>query len=299
MDTRKLKLIRSLHLLGAIPDDQLILLGERLKAVPVSDGAVLFEEGSQGAGMYFVSEGRIRISKRVSGQAFKDLAILGPGEYFGEMELVGGAKRSARASAIGDAVVFELGRDDMNDWLKSHPDRALGFFAELARTQSKRLNRTSSELALLYDLSNLILEPHADGKDLLTKVLNHIIPHLEGSWQAAAYLYNIYNQEMDRVASHGQIEDAPFRGKLPPPSENRDAWIDDRSYYASLPGLDRPHGYLFFQSIDPLTDADRTNTGRTLTTVTRLLAAAVENIKLQNEASLRDRLKAQSYGTRI
>lgn len=295
----KLTLLKSLNLLRKIPDDQLARLGETLKAISLADGEVLFEEGSQGAGMYFVSEGKIKISKRASGDQFKDLAILPAGAYFGEGDLVGSSTRSARASAAGAAVVMELGRDAMHAWLNAHPSGAMAFYAELAQIQSARLRRTSNELTLFFDLANLIVERHPAPKALLQRAFAHIAPHLEGSWTAAAYLYNPYNDEMERVALHGGLDDAPLAAALPKPTEARDAWVDPRSYYATLPGPKRPMGYLLFQASSPLTDEERTNTSRILVTVTRLLTAAVENINFHTEETLRARLKAQSYGPGI
>jgi CRP-like cAMP-binding protein len=295
----KLSLLKSLNLLRKIPDEQLSLLGEKLKPLTLPDGAVLFEEGSQGTGMYFVSEGKIKISKLASGGVFNDLAILPAGAYFGEGDLVGATKRSARASADGAAVVMELAREDMQAWLKANHSGALAFYAELAQIQSARLRRTSNELTLFFDLSSLIVERHATPKALLHKAFGHVAPHMEGAWTAAAYLYNPYNDEMERVAAHGAPQEDTLAAKLPKATDSKDVWIDERSYYATLPGPKRPLGYLLFQAASPLSEEERNNTSRILVTVTRLLTAAVENINFQTEEALRARLKAQSYGPGI
>jgi hypothetical protein len=297
VDPEKLKLLKSLHLLDHIPEGQLATLEQFLKPVQLKDAAILFEEGSTGESLYFVSGGHITISKKVSGKVFKDLAILGPGDCFGEMALVEATPRSARASASGDTVVLELHRNDLNRWLKEHPSLAIGFFAELVQVQSQRLRRSSREIALLFDLSNLLLEPCPSGKDLLGKILAHVVPHLDGSWTAAAYLYNLYNDEMDFVASEGGGDFAKFSGKLPPPTETRSLWIEGSAYYVSLPGAKRPYGYLLFHSQNPLTEENRTELGRTLGTVARLLTSALENINFRSEDALRARLsKSSSYG---
>lgn len=298
MEPEKLKLLKSLHLLDQIPEEQLSTLEQFLKPTQLKDGEVLFEEGTKGESLYFVSSGRIKISKKVSGKDFKDLAILGPGDCFGEMALVEATSRSARASAAGETVVLELHRNDLNRWLKEHPSLAIGFFAELVQVQSQRLRRSSNEIALLFDLSNLLLEPCPSGKALLGKILAHVVPHLDGSWTAAAYLYNPYNDEMDFVASEGKTDFAALAPKLPPATETRSLWIDGSAYYVSLPGAKRPYGYLLFHSQNPLTDENRTELGRTLGTVARLLTSALENINFRAEDALRARLsKSSSYGT--
>src|ERR1019366_7270978 len=133
MDQEKLKLLKSLHLLDQIPEDQLTTLEKFLKPVSLKDGEVLFEEGSRGESLFFVSSGHIKISKKVSGQDFKDLAIMGPGDSFGEMAVIEAVTRSARAAASGETVVFKLRRDDLNLWLKENPKAAMAFFAQLVQ----------------------------------------------------------------------------------------------------------------------------------------------------------------------
>jgi CRP/FNR family transcriptional regulator, cyclic AMP receptor protein len=61
-------------------------------------GEVVFEENSQGREMFVVHTGRVRISIDGSDREHL-LAVLGPGEVFGEMALVDGAPRSATATA--------------------------------------------------------------------------------------------------------------------------------------------------------------------------------------------------------
>jgi CRP-like cAMP-binding protein len=290
----RLQLLKSVRLLETIPEGQLATLGEFLAPVEFTDGAVIFEEGGHGDSLYFVTSGRVRISKRVSAGEMKDLAILGPGDCFGEMALVDDVARSAQAAAVGTAKLFRLHRDDMNRWLKSHPELAVDFFSHLVQVLSRRLRRTSGELTLIYDLSHMLLEPWESGKALLAKVLGHVVPHLEGNWSAAAHLYNVFNDEMDFVAGGGPFDFAGVQGKLPPVKETRNIWIEDHVYYVSLPGEKRPHGYLIFHSEADLKDEQRTEIGRTLTTVAQFLSSALENIDHRVEEGLRERLKQKT-----
>jgi len=70
-------------------------------------GEVVFREGETGQTMFVVRKGRIRISKQVrNGQ--KTFALLGPGEFFGEMAIINGQPRSASAEAVEDAQLLEV-----------------------------------------------------------------------------------------------------------------------------------------------------------------------------------------------
>lgn len=299
MDPEKQKLLKSLRLLDKIPEKDLASLDPFLKPVALKDGEVLFEEGSRGESLYFISSGKIRIAKKISGGEFKDLAILSAGESFGEMAAIEVLPRSAQASASGDASLLELSRGDLNRWLASSGELATSFFSDLVQVQSKRLRRTSTEITMLFDLSNLFLEPCPNGKALLGKVIAHVAPHLPGAWSAAAALYNMFNEEMEPIGAPGSFELGPLAGKLPPPAESKSLWLDDSAYYAALPGPKRPYGYFIFRCAAAVSEDERNELGRALDTVARLSSSALENINFRNEEALRARLgkASQTYGS--
>lgn len=297
MSADKLKLLKSLRLLQGAGDAELAALGDYLKPRELKDGDVVFEEGSKGDSLFFVSQGKIRISKKISGGAARDLAILEAGDCFGEMALVDAGGRSARASASGASTVLELSRAELERWLKKNPQLAMQFFAELVQIQSRRLRRTSGELALLHDLTNLFLDPGETSRELLTKALARVVPHLDGSWTAGAWLYNIFNDELEEAARVGKLDAAGLQKKLPPWRETRYAWLDDRSFYAALPALKGTLGYLLLRA-DAAVDAEsRGELARVLQSTAQLLASALENVNFRNEDVLRARLKGATGGS--
>ncbi|MBI3548893.1 MAG: cyclic nucleotide-binding domain-containing protein [Elusimicrobia bacterium] len=290
-DQDKLKLLKSLRLLERIPQDKLSALGDFLEPQTFKDGAVVFDEGSVGDSLFFVSSGCIRIMKKVKeadgGTAYKDLAVLHPGDCFGEMVLFDeSAARSARAAASGESVVLKLERKQLVRWLESNPSLAVGFFTELVQVLSQRLRRSSNEQTLLFDLTQWLLEPVQSGKELLKKVLSHLVPHMEGTWTAGAYLYNEFNDEMDLVASEGSFSD----DKVEMPRSSDSTWIDEKNYLIPFPGKKKLQGYLIFRTANPLPPQEKAEISRTLTTAARLIASSLENINFRTEDSLRSRL---------
>ncbi|TBR21681.1 hypothetical protein EPO15_09635, partial [bacterium] len=61
----KTTLLKSLKLLHGIPEDQLGTLGEFLVARKFEDGAAVFEEGTKGSSLFFVTDGNVRIAKQL------------------------------------------------------------------------------------------------------------------------------------------------------------------------------------------------------------------------------------------
>ncbi|MDP2181194.1 MAG: cyclic nucleotide-binding domain-containing protein [Actinomycetota bacterium] len=67
-------------------------------------GQAIVREGDSGDEMYIVRSGKVRVSKG-SGADSVTLAVLGSGEFFGEMALMGEYKRSATATAETDTTL--------------------------------------------------------------------------------------------------------------------------------------------------------------------------------------------------
>ena len=73
-------------------------------------GAVLFQQGDAGDEMYVIERGRVRLSLG-TGDPGEELAVLGPGDFFGELSLLGRAPRTATAVAVEDALLLVIRRD--------------------------------------------------------------------------------------------------------------------------------------------------------------------------------------------
>lgn len=290
----KIQLLKSLKLMAGVPDQDLAELVNFLAPREYSDGDAVFEEGSKGSSLFFITDGQVRIAKHLKsegGSSYKELALLGPGDCFGEMALIDvDAARSAAAIASGPATLFELSREDLNRWLAANPGLAMGFFSRLVQTLSGRLRRSSNELTLLFDLSHLLLEPFTSATAMFDKAMPRIMQYLEGEWVAGAYLYNQFNDEMDLVDVEGAYQ-AAVEGLKIDPAAAQNSWIDDATYQVVFPGKKRPQGSIVFHRSAPLDKESRNETARTLTTSARLIASALENISWRAEEDMRARLK--------
>jgi uncharacterized protein (TIGR02266 family) len=74
------------------------------------DGQIIFREGTSGNWVYVILRGNVEISKTIAGTVHP-IAVLKPGEVFGEIGYLGGVKRTATARAIGDTSLGIIDRN--------------------------------------------------------------------------------------------------------------------------------------------------------------------------------------------
>lgn len=109
----------------------------------VVKGEVLFAEGEPGDRMYVIVDGKVKLGQTSVDGRESLLAVLGPGEMFGELSLFDPGQRTSTATALTDAVVLGLGNDQLRPWLAGRPEVATALLQALAR----RLRRTNEAMA--------------------------------------------------------------------------------------------------------------------------------------------------------
>ena len=116
--------LRGVHIFVDVDHEQLLLLSDKLLRRSFRRGEVIFHQYEPGDQMYIVKEGQVKISIMSSGGLEKDIALLHPGECFGEMALLDGSNRSATATAVNSTQTLALYREDFMDFLNEHPEVA-------------------------------------------------------------------------------------------------------------------------------------------------------------------------------
>ncbi len=96
-------------------------------------GETIFRHGDVGNALYFLESGRVKVV--VTSEQGEDvlLAVLGPGEVFGELSIFDGLPRSATVEVIEDATALALDRQAFQDYLRQEPDVAFHLLASLSR----------------------------------------------------------------------------------------------------------------------------------------------------------------------
>ena len=134
--------LRSVPLFSSLDSKATAELGEYLTIHDYPKTARIFRYGDPGDAMYLIDVGKVRISITDADGADVTLTELGPGDFFGDMAMLDGHGRSANATAIEDARLAKLTRDDFLTFMQSDSRVTL----ELLTALTQRLRRTDELL---------------------------------------------------------------------------------------------------------------------------------------------------------
>ena len=109
-------------------------------------GEVLFTAGEQGAEMYVVRSGAVRVFVTSRGVE-KTLAVLGAGEFVGEMSILTDQPRTATAVVVEDADLLVVGVRVLEEMIVHNTEIALRLIRKLAR----RLESADSLIQVLLN----------------------------------------------------------------------------------------------------------------------------------------------------
>ncbi len=148
MDDR-VEQLRKVELFSGLKPEALDLIAKVSSEETHALGTKLFQHGDAGDKLYLILEGKIRISRDVPGMGEEALAVLGPGEVFGEMALLDESPRSADARVHERCRLLTIPKDGFDDLLFLHKDLAYEVLWSIVRMLVNRLRETTNKLTFL------------------------------------------------------------------------------------------------------------------------------------------------------
>jgi CRP/FNR family cyclic AMP-dependent transcriptional regulator len=124
--------LRQAPLFSALDDEAATALRASMSETKIRRGEVLFREGDSGDRLFVVTDGKIKLGRSSTDGRENLLAILGPGQMFGELSLFDPGPRSATVTAVTDVSMLVLSHDEMVRWLSGRPEVARGLLSQLA-----------------------------------------------------------------------------------------------------------------------------------------------------------------------
>ncbi len=135
----KRRLIGSVTLFAGLSDKDLDALIAVARNTRLAARERLFHKGDEGTQVYVVIRGRLKALTTSDEGDDVVFSILGEGEVFGEIALLGRPQRTATVTAITPCDLLVIDRRDFLQYLRSHPEASIELLAVLA----ERLKRVS------------------------------------------------------------------------------------------------------------------------------------------------------------
>lgn len=137
--------LRQAPLFSSLDDEAASALRASMGEAGLRRGEVLFHEGDSGDKLYIVLDGKVKLGRSSPDGRESLLAILGPGQMFGELSLFDPGPRSATVTAVTDTTFASLSHDDLLKWLDGRPMVANVLLSQLA-SRLRKANDVVSDL---------------------------------------------------------------------------------------------------------------------------------------------------------
>ena len=129
--------LNGVPLFTGMSDDEHGILAEWFEVSDANAGTALVSEGAEGHSFYVLLDGAAEVT--VGGEA---VATYGPGDYFGEMAILGGGRRNATVTVTAPSRLLSMFGSEFRTLQHVQPDVA----AQLEETMRRR----SAELSDLH-----------------------------------------------------------------------------------------------------------------------------------------------------
>ncbi len=123
-------------------------ISQRLVPRRFGSGQIIFHHGDPGGLLYIITSGKVKITYSTPEGQEALLAILGAGDFFGELALLDDSPRSATAESLVPTETLTLRRRAFMQYITENPDFSLHVLKTLA-VHIRRLNSQISDIFFL------------------------------------------------------------------------------------------------------------------------------------------------------
>ncbi len=141
--TREEQLLRSSPLMATMDPASAMALISEMTRREMPRGTIIFNENEEGATMYVIVKGKVKMARTARDGRENLLGLLGVGDMLGELTVFDPGPTVARAHTVEDSVLYELPKDGLDHWLENH----LEMGHHLNRALAQRIRRLSNAMA--------------------------------------------------------------------------------------------------------------------------------------------------------
>jgi CRP-like cAMP-binding protein len=139
----KKEFLTKIDFLKEIPENEIIQLIDSLERITYNKGQTIIFQGEISNRLYLISEGKVSVWIK-QGKEKKQVALLGQGEYFGEMSLLEPITASATLRAEEQCELFTLSREKLISVTNKFP-KSIDKIREKILKRKEELGKNRSE----------------------------------------------------------------------------------------------------------------------------------------------------------
>ena len=102
-------------------------LAEHAEKLSYHDGETIIAEGDAAERFYVIAQGEVAVTRHTPEGEQIELAMLGPGQFFGEVGLLAETRRTATVRAVGEVELLALSWQEFQETLEQSDDTQRGF----------------------------------------------------------------------------------------------------------------------------------------------------------------------------
>jgi small-conductance mechanosensitive channel/CRP-like cAMP-binding protein len=131
------------YLFASLDDDERHLIAEKLVELRYAQDEIIIREGEQDESFFVIELGTVEVYLLSAHGNRKILTTLGEGDFFGEIALLTGQKRTANVRALTDVRVQRLDKDSFKEILERKPE----ILDEISSVLSRRKDQLNMLMA--------------------------------------------------------------------------------------------------------------------------------------------------------
>ena len=200
------EVLAEVPLFADLADKERATLADRVDIVTIAEGETLFEYGDPGDWMGVVLTGAVELTVKTKTGESVFLELIEPGDFFGEISLLDGGSRTARATVKDSGEMIVVDRGDLDELLRIKPAAALNLLTATGkrlRTNAAVLRNTAAKNSYEAAEEQLnVIQQAADWVANFSGSLSFLIIHIIG--------FTIYILLNVGLFSFGNFDAFPF-----------------------------------------------------------------------------------------
>jgi CRP-like cAMP-binding protein len=127
--------LRTTPIFRQLDDESIDELGQRMHPLSYAPGEYIMRQNHAGDSMYFVIDGQAAITIEGEDNTARQVAVISPGDFFGEASLLTGAARNASAIAVSRLDCYRLDKAGLQGLMRRRPELAEDMAVVIAHRQ--------------------------------------------------------------------------------------------------------------------------------------------------------------------